>query len=62
VDTNTGEEIKFQSKDFPELLEANAEIKDQIYKRICEATILQYKKGSTIDSDDLIIDQQVIGD
>ena len=61
VDIDTGEEIKFQSKDFPELLEANQSVKDQIYKRICEATILQYKKGS-IDSDELFVDSQVIGD
>ena len=62
VDIDTGEEIKFQSKDFPELLEANQSVKDQIYKRICEATILQYKKGSTLDSDELFVDSQVIGD
>jgi recombination protein RecA len=62
VDTDTGEEIKFQSKDFPELLEANDSVKDQIYKRICEATILQYKKGGSLDSDELFVDSQVIGD
>ena len=62
VDIDTGEEIKFQSKDFPELLEVNQSVKDQIYKRICEATILQYKKGSTLDSDELFVDSQVIGD
>ena len=61
VDTDTGEEIKFQSKEFPELLNSNTELKEQIYKRICEATILQYKNGS-LDSDNLIVDNEVIGD
>jgi hypothetical protein len=53
--------IKFQSKDFPSTLEANQEVKEQIYKRICEGTILQYKKDS-LDSDNLIVDSEVIGD
>ena len=47
VDTDTGEEIKFQSKDFIDLMEDRDEIKDQIYKKICDETILQYKSDST---------------
>ncbi len=46
TDTETGEIIKFQSKDFAELMK-NEDLKDQIYRRICEATILQYKSSST---------------
>ena len=46
TDIDTGEVIKFQSKDFAELMK-NEELKDQIYRRICEATILQYKSSST---------------
>lgn len=46
VDTETGEEIKFQSKDFIDLMEEREDIKEQIYKKICEATILQYKSDS----------------
>jgi recombination protein RecA len=46
TDIDTGEVIKFQSKDFPTLME-NEELKDQIYRRICETTILQYKSSST---------------
>ena len=61
VDIETGEEFKFQAKDFPELMQTNAELEEQIYKRICEATILQYKKDS-LDSDNLVTDSEVIGD
>jgi recombination protein RecA len=43
VDTETGEVYKFQSKDFAKLLADNAELKDQIYRKICEETILLYK-------------------
>jgi hypothetical protein len=46
VDTETGEEIKFQSKDFISMMETNKELQDQIYKKICESTILQYKSDS----------------
>jgi recombination protein RecA len=46
TDIDTGEIIKFQSKDFAEILK-NEDLKDQIYRRICEATILQYKSSST---------------
>ena len=46
TDIDTGEIMKFQSKDFPKMLE-NEELKDQIYRRICEATILQYKTASS---------------
>src|SRR6056300_314504 len=46
VDTETGEEIKFQSKDFIDLMDEREDVKEQIYKKICEATILQYKSDS----------------
>ena len=54
VDTETGEEVKFQSKDFIDLMDEREDLKDQIYKKICEATILQYKSDSKdIDSHEL---------
>jgi recombination protein RecA len=61
IDIETGEEIKFQSKDFPEILKTREDVKDQIYKRICESQILQYKNNS-LDTDELIQSSEVIGD
>ena len=61
VDTETGEEIKFQSKDFIEMMGERDDLREQIYKKICEATILQYKRDS-LDSDNLVTDSEVIGD
>ena len=55
VDTETGEEIKFQSKDFIEMMGEKEELREQIYKKICEETILQYK-GDTLDIDNMEID------
>ena len=61
VDTETGEEFKFQAKELQEILENNPSVKEQIYKRICEYTILQYKKDS-LDTDNLLVDTSVLGD
>jgi len=51
IDTETGEVIKFQSKDFSEILK-NEDIKDQIYRKICEVCILQYKNSASEEVDE----------
>ena len=61
IDIDSGEVIKFQAKDFPLTLDSNPGVREQIYKRICESTILRYKKDS-LDTDNLIVDSEVIGD
>ena len=60
VDTDTGEEIKFQSKDFILMMIEKEELREQIYKKICEETILQYK-GDTLDIDNMEIDTHGAG-
>ena len=47
---------KVYSKDFPKMLE-NQELKDQIYVRICEATILLYKNNSNSDEVEVTTDE-----
>ena len=54
VDTETGEEVKFQSKDFILLMNERVDLREQIYKKICEETILQYK-SDTLDIDSMEI-------
>jgi recombination protein RecA len=56
----TGEVIKFLSKDFEKKLEDDAELKELIYKEICESYILRYKPGEDIGIDDVIVDVEVI--
>jgi len=51
VDTETGEEFKFQSKDFVELMEDRTEVRDQIYETICKEAIVQYRSGN-LDPED----------
>lgn len=63
VDTETGEELKFQSKDFIKLLEDREDIRTQMYQKICDASILKYKKkgdADDLDLDELIEDNEVI--
>lgn len=60
TDIDTGEIFKFQSKDWIELMNDRIELREQIYKRICEATILQYKKSS-LDLDNLEVDTLIPG-
>jgi len=56
VDTETGEELKFQSKDFIQLMEDREDVREQIYKKICEEQILQYK-SDTLDIDNMEVTQ-----
>ena len=44
-----GEEIKFLSKDFKALLEDRDGLKDYLYKKICDETILAYEDRRGID-------------
>jgi recombination protein RecA len=46
VDTETGEEIKFQAKNFEDILMERPEIKESIYQQICDAYIMSYKQSS----------------
>ena len=46
VDKETGEELKFQAKNFEGLLEERPELKESLYKEICTSYIMSYKKTS----------------
>ena len=43
ADTETGEEIKFQAKNFEELLAERPELKESLYQQICDAYVMSYK-------------------
>ena len=61
IDTDTGEELKFQSKDFIDIMEEREEIREQIYKKICEVQILEYKSDTnTKDIDNIVHDPNLI--
>ena len=64
VDETTGEEVRFQAKDWIDLLKDRPDLREQIYNKICEATIVQYKLGGSagIDESELSIDTVIPGE
>ena len=59
IDHN-GEEIKFQSKDWEEIISKNDELREHLYQLICDKVILQYQEKRGID--DVEFTDEVIGD
>jgi len=57
-----GTDVKFLSKDFQGKLEADPELKDEIYNAICNAYILTYKPGDNIGIDDVEIDEEFVNE
>ena len=57
-----GDDVKFLSKDFQGKLEADPELKDEIYNAICDAYILTYKPGDNIGIDDIEIDEEFVNE
>jgi recombination protein RecA len=58
TDTETGEMIKFQSKDFQSKLMDDPAMRDQVYKAICDKYILTYKAGEDFGIDDIKIETE----
>lgn len=54
VDETTGEEVKFQSKDFPKFLDTNVTRKEAIYNQICDALIMKYRSEYNPDEETLV--------
>ncbi len=50
VDETTGEEVKFQSKDFPKFLDSNITRKEEIYSKICDTLIMKYRSEYNPDA------------
>ena len=55
-----GDEHKFQSKDWEELITKNDELREYVYQLICDKVILQYKEKLGID--DVEFKDEVLGD
>ncbi len=50
IDETTGEEVKFQSKDFPKFLDSNITRKEEIYSKICDTLIMKYRSEYNPDA------------
>ncbi len=62
TNTDTGEIIKFQSKDFKSKLIDDVAVKEQVYKTICEKYILNYKAGEDFGIDDIEVETEFDGE
>ena len=62
TNTDTGEIVKFQSKDFKSKLIDDPEMKEQVYKTICEKYILNYKAGDDFGIDDIKVETEFDGE
>ena len=62
TNTQTGEIIKFQSKDFESKIMDNPELKEYIYQELCEKYILKYKAGEDFGIDDISVDTDFEGE
>ena len=62
TNTDTGEIIKFQSKDFKSKLMTDPEMKAQVYKTISEKYILNYKAGEDFGIDDIQVQTDFEGE
>jgi RecA/RadA recombinase len=56
IDDESGEIIKFQSKDWIQMMEERDDIREQVYNKLCEALILKYKSSTSTDLDALELD------
>jgi len=56
-----GKDIKFQSKDFEKKLEENDGLKENLYDKICDVSILKYKSAD-LGIDDVVYTDEVVGD
>jgi recombination protein RecA len=62
TNSDTGEIIKFQSKDFQTKLIDDPEMKEQVYRTICEKYIINYKAGEHFGVDDIEIETEFEGE
>ena len=62
TNSDTGEIIKFQSKDFQSKLMDDPEMKEQVYRTICEKYIINYKAGEHFGVDDIEIQTEFEGE
>jgi recombination protein RecA len=56
VNEETGEEIRFMSKDWRDLLNKDEDLKNYCYKKICDIFIMKYKSDDHFDPDEVSVD------
>lgn len=67
VDPKTGKlstekNIKFKSKEFAAILEANPNLKAEIYQQMCDQLVMKYRVNEDFGADDVILDENFVGE
>jgi len=62
VNEETGEEIRFMSKQWRGMLEQSVELKQYCYKKICDIYVMRYKDQNHIDPDQVSVDEGEVED
>jgi recombination protein RecA len=62
VNEETGEEIKFMSKDWRGMLEADEDLKEYCYKKICDIYVMKYRAQDHINPDEISVDEGELED
>jgi recombination protein RecA len=59
---NSGEEHKFQSKDWAKMLKESEELRGEIYDKMCESMIMSYSSGDLTTEDASVIVEEGVDD
>lgn len=62
VNEDTGEELKFMSKDWRNLLETKGGLRDYCYKKLCDIYIMKYHEQDLINPDEVSMDGEELID
>jgi recombination protein RecA len=62
VNEETGEEIKFQAKEWRGMLEADEDLKQYCYKKICDIFVMKYREQDHINPDEISVDEGELED
>ena len=62
VNEETGEEIRFQSKEWKSMLEQDEDLKSYCYKKICDIYVMKYRDQNLIDPDEISVDEGELED
>jgi recombination protein RecA len=57
--TIKGEEVQFQTKDFVSTMQSNLELKNELYNKICDVRIMQYKDPNSVIVEDSILENEI---
>ena len=55
---DNGEDWKFQSKDFVNVMQTDTQLKEELYLKICEAVIMKYKDPNSQIVEDAVVDTE----